>query len=379
MYHDVIDFVRSQFKTNDFIPLHAPTFIGNEKKYVLDTIDSTFVSSVGAFVDRFEKELAEYTNAKRSVAVVNGTSALQVSLRLAGVGEGHEVITQALSFVATANAISYLGAHPLFIDVSKDSMGMSPTALHSFLYNNVDIQGGKAINKATGRVISACVPMHTFGFPCDIQEIVKICKSFNIPVVEDAAESLGSRVDGKHTGTFGLMGTLSYNGNKTITCGGGGSILTNDDLIADQAKYLTTTAKKAHKWDYFHDELGYNFRMPNLNAAMACAQLENLDLFLENKRELAGKYDSFFSSLGIKFRCEKEGTSANYWLMAVELEDRKARDRFLEETNKEGVMTRPIWVPLCDLPMYKDCQRDSLGNTRYLEERIVNIPSSYCQ
>lgn len=379
MYLEIIDFIRDQFKTNEFIPLHVPTFIGNEKKYVTETIESTFVSSVGKFVDRFEKELANYTGSKRSVAVVNGTSALQVALRIAGVRRDTEVITQALSFVATANAISYLCAHPIFVDVDKDTMGMSPSALSSFLEEYIEIKDDKAVNRKSGKVISACVPMHTFGFPCDIDGIVSICKEFNIPVIEDAAESLGSKVGDIHTGNFGVMGTLSYNGNKTITCGGGGSILVNDDSIADHAKYLTTTAKKPHKWDYFHDELGYNFRMPNLNAALACAQLEKLDLFLNNKRKLASRYESYFAEKGIKFRTENQGTTANYWLMAIELENRKERDQFLESTNKEGVMTRPIWVPLCDLPMYKDCQRDALENTRYFEDRIVNIPSSFRQ
>ncbi|MHA7608250.1 LegC family aminotransferase [Elizabethkingia meningoseptica] len=371
-----ISFVRDQYKTDQFIPLHEPRFRGNEKKYLIDTIDSTFVSSVGAFVDKFEIEMQRITGAAKAIAVVNGTSSLQVALRLAGVKTGDEVITQALSFVATANAIAYNSAIPVFLDVDLDTMGLSPKAVEIFLEEFGELREDGCYNKSTNRRIAACMPMHTFGFPVHLNELLKICAKWNIPLVEDAAESLGSYYDGKHTGTIGLLGGFSFNGNKTITCGGGGAIITNNLEIGQHAKYLTTTAKRPHPYEFFHDELGYNFRMPNLNAALACAQLENLETFLVDKRNLASQYAELFNALGVKFRQELPNTKANYWLMCIELEDKGERENFLKITNDRGVMTRPIWTLMYRLPMYEHCQRDAQQNAEYLEERIVNIPSS---
>ncbi len=369
-------FVRDKFNTNEFIPLHVPNFIGNEEKYVGNTIKSTYVSSVGNYVDQFELDLASLIKVKRSVAVVNGTSALQVALRLAGVKKNDEVITQSLTFVATANAIKYNDAHPVFIDVDLDTMGLSPNSVNDFLEEFGEIREDGCYNKFSGRKIAACMPMHTFGFPVHLDELLNVCKKWNIPLVEDAAESLGSEYKNIPTGNFGLVSAISFNGNKIITTGGGGSILTNSDTIADKAKYLTTTAKKPHSYEYFHDELGYNFRMPNLNAALGCAQLENFHLFLENKRCLAKDYSDFFKSNGIKFRSELKDTKANYWLMCIELDNKRDRDMFLKETNELKIMTRPIWNLMHRLPMYKNCQKDSQKNSFFLEDRIINIPSS---
>lgn len=374
-YSSVISFIKEQYNTNDFLPLHSPFFGGNEKKYLLDTIDTTFVSSVGAYVDRFEQMMQQITHTSKAVAVVNGTSGLQVALRLSGVQEGDEVITQALTFVATANAISYLGAIPVFVDVDLDTMGLSPYALEKFLEENAELRDGSCFNKKTGRKFSACVPMHTFGFPVHLDELLRVCNKWDIPVVEDAAESLGSEYKGRQTGSFGELGVFSFNGNKIVTCGGGGAIVTNNAFLGEKGKYLTTTAKVPHPFEYVHDELGYNFRMPNLNAALACAQLEQLDGFLENKRKLALEYKSYFEGNGIQFRTELENTKANYWLMCVELEDKNERDLFLKETNSNQVMTRPIWQLMYRLPMYANCQRDAQVNAEFLEERIVNIPS----
>ena len=342
----------------------------------MDTIDSTFVSSVGAYVNRFEEMMAERAQTTRAVGVVNGTAALQVALRLAGVRQGDEVLTQALTFVATANAIAYNGAEPVFLDVDYDTMGLSPDAVAAFLEANADIREDGCYNKTTNRRIAACVPMHTFGFPVKIKALLKLCDVWGIPIVEDAAESLGSYVNGKHTGSFGLIGTFSFNGNKIVTAGGGGAIVTNNDKLGTQAKHLTTTAKLPHAYEYIHDETGYNYRMPNLNAALVCAQLEQLDHFIALKRTLAANYAGFFEKQGIRFRTENEGTQANYWLMCVELENRDERDRFLKETNSNGVMTRPIWQLMHKLPMYAHCYRDEQKNAVFLEERIINIPSS---
>lgn len=376
VFQPTIDFIKSQFKSEGFIPLHVPHFGGNEKKYLLETIDSTFVSSVGAFVDQFEVMIQEITSAKKGIAVVNGTAGLQVALRLAGVGAGDEVLTQGLTFVATANAITYNNAHPVFLDVDLDTMGLSPMAVSNFLDENAEMREGFCFNKNTNRKIAACMPMHTFGFPVHMDELLTVCNQWNIPVVEDAAESLGSYYKEKHTGTLGKLGAFSFNGNKVVTCGGGGAIITNDEEIGIKAKYLTTTAKKPHPYEFFHDELGYNFRMPNLNAALACGQLEQLDSLLENKRQLASHYVAFFADKGIKFRQELENTKANYWLMCIELENKNDRDSFLKFSNENNVMSRPIWQLMHRLPMYKNCQKDEQNNAQFLEERIVNIPSS---
>lgn len=375
-FNSVISFIKGQYKTESFIPLHVPHFGGNEKKYLLETIDSTFVSSVGAYVDQFELMMQGITQTQKAVAVVNGTAGIQVALRLVGVKAGDEVLTQALTFVATANAIAYQNATPIFLDVDLDTMGLSPRAVADFLEEFGDLREDGCYNKNTGKRISACLPMHTFGFPVHLEELIKVCDAWKIPIIEDAAESLGSFYKGKPTGSFGKLGVFSFNGNKIVTCGGGGAIVSNDVKLGDKAKYLTTTAKIPHAYEYVHDEVGYNYRMPNLNAALACAQLEQLNSFLENKRQLAQEYKSFFEINGIKFRTETPETKANYWLMCVELSDKAERDLFLKTTNANAVMTRPIWQLMYRLPMYENCQRDNQINAEFLEERIVNIPSS---
>ncbi|MFN7119122.1 MAG: LegC family aminotransferase [Saprospiraceae bacterium] len=373
---DIIQFIRAQYPQQDQIYLHEPRFFGNEKQYLLETIDSTFVSSVGPFVERFEQMMAAITHTKRGVAVVNGTAALQVALQLLGVQRDTEVITQALSFVATSNAIAYLGAVPGYADVDLDTMGLSPQALAAFLEAYAEPRETGVYNKKSGRKIAAILPMHTFGHPCRIDELVAIAEKYKIPVVEDAAESLGSYYKNQATGSFGQLGTFSFNGNKTVTCGGGGAIVSQSEALGKTAKHLTTTAKVPHAWEYYHDQLGYNYRMPNLNAALACAQLEQLDAFIKNKRELAGLYQAYFNTKGIKFKTEPADSRANYWLMAIELDNRRERDAFLEATNQQGVYTRPVWTLLHKLPMYATCQHDGLPNSQYLEDRIVNLPSS---
>jgi perosamine synthetase len=376
MNKELIAFFRDRFNTNEFIPLHVPTFSGNEKKYLNECIDSTFVSSVGPFVDEFEELMNQITKTKKTTAVVNGTAGLQVALRLIGVRKNDEVITQALTFVATANAIAYNNAHPIFLDVDLDTMGLSPNAVDNFLEEFGELREDGCYNKKTGRKIAACMPMHTFGFPVHLDELLIVCNRWKIPLIEDAAESLGSEYKGKPTGSFGEVGVFSFNGNKIVTSGGGGAITTNNIELGERAKFLTTTAKEPHSYEYVHNELGYNFRMPNLNAALACAQLEQLDLYLNKKRILAMSYEKFFFSKGIKFRTETKNTKANYWLMCVELENLKERDLLLESTNSNNIMTRPIWKAMDSSPMYKNCQKDELLNTRFLESRIVNIPSS---
>ncbi len=378
MYNPTVQFIRETFNApEEFVPLHAPWFGGNEKKYLLDTIDSTFVSSVGAYVNRFEEMMAEITGAKHAIAMTNGTTALHLALVVAGVQRDEEVITQPLTFVATANAITHAQGIPVFVDVDKDTMGMSPDALAAFLKEFAVVENGITINKQSGRRIAACVPMHTFGFPARIEAIAAICAEYNIALVEDAAESLGSYVGDKHTGTFGLLGTFSFNGNKTVTCGGGGAIVTNDDELAKKAKHLSTTAKIPHPFEFVHDDIGYNYRMPNLNAAVACAQLESLQQILDNKRELANIYASYFADKDIQFVQQTTGTTANYWLNTVVLPNLEARNAFLEATNGQKVMTRPIWHLMNKLPMYAHCQCGPLQNSEWLEERVVNIPSSY--
>jgi perosamine synthetase len=376
MYETAIDFIRSIYGSERVIPLHEPRFIGNEKKYLNDCIDSTFVSSTGKFVDEFEEKIAKYTGAKYAVATSNGTSALHIALLLANVAKNDEVITQPLTFVATCNAISYCGANPIFIDVDKDNMGLSPLSLQAYLKKNAFIKNQQCINNNTGRVIKACVPMHTFGQPCRIDEIKDICDRYYINLIEDAAESLGSYYKNKHTGTFGQMGVMSFNGNKIITAGGGGCIITDDETLAKKAKHLTTTAKVPHKWKYTHDMIGYNYRMPNLNAALLVAQLENLESFLLNKRELAMMYKDFFSDKACHFVEESLHSKSNYWLNTIILKDKEQRDLFLEEANSKGVMIRPVWTLMNKLTMFKHSQCDGLTNVEWLEERVVNIPSS---
>jgi aminotransferase in exopolysaccharide biosynthesis len=375
-YSDVIGFIKNQFDSKAFIPLHEPRFWGNEKKYVADTIDSIFVSSVGVYVDKFELMMSSISGTNKSVAVVNGTSALQVALRLAGVNSGDEVITQALTFIATINAIIYNGAAPIFIDVDIDTMGLSPNSVEAFLEEFGEIREGICYNKKTNRKIAACMPMHTFGFPVHLNELLKVCNKWNIPLVEDAAEAIGSEYHSKPIGSFGKLGVFSFNGNKIVTSGGGGAIVTNDIELGIKAKHLTTTAKIPHPYEYVHDEIGYNFRMPNLNAALVCAQLEQLPTFIESKRTLAQEYNSFFKSKGINFRTELPQTKANYWLMCIELENKHERESFLKVTNENGVMTRPIWQLIFKSPLYSGFQKDAQINAMYLEDRIVNIPSS---
>ena len=376
MYKEIVNFIKDKFNSDEFIPLHVPTFKGNEKKYLEDCINSTYVSSVGEYVNLFESMINKLTKTKKTTAVVNGTAALQVALRLVGVKTGDEVITQALTFVATANAIKYNNAHPIFLDVDIDTMGLSPKAVELFLEENGDLREEGCFNKLTGKRISACMPMHTFGFPIHLDELIRVCNKWNIPIVEDAAESLGSEYKGIPTGGFGEVGAISFNGNKIVTSGGGGAIVTNNIKLGEKAKFLTTTAKQPHSYEYIHNELGYNFRMPNLNAALACAQLEQLNGFLKNKRILATSYKEYFTEKGINFRTEAENTKANYWLMCIELNNRSDRDLFLKQTNSSNIMTRPIWQLMNRLPMYKDCYIDNQKNAIYLEDRIVNIPSS---
>ena len=377
MFKEIVKFIREQFDSPEaFIPLHEPRFIGKEKEYVMDAIDSTFVSSVGAYVDKFEELVAKKSGAKYAIATSNGTSALHIALLMAGVQPNDEVITQPLTFVATGNAISYANAKCVFLDVDRDTMGLSPRKLRIFLEDNARVRAGVVYNKKTNARLAACMPMHTFGFPCRIDEIVAICNEFNIPVVEDAAESLGSTYKGKYTGTFGKLGVYSFNGNKTITSGGGGVIITDDEKLAKLAKHITTTAKVPHKWDYEHDMVGYNYRMPNLNAALACAQLEQLDSFINNKRELALIYAEFFKERSIDFVLENSDSYSNYWLMAVILKDLDQRNDFLKITNDQKVMTRPIWKLMNKLVMFKDCQVEDISNAEWLEERVVNITSS---
>ncbi len=381
-YQNIINFIQKTYNTTDFIPLHEPRFRGNEKKYLNECIDSTFVSSVGKFVDLFEQKIAEYTGAKYAVAAVNGTAALHIALLLAGVKQYDEVITQPLTFIATANAITYTGAKPIFVDVDRDTMGLSPESLKEFLYKKtvkfIDGITGKVecINRITKRRISAVVPMHTFGHPTRIDEIKELCDEYGITLVEDAAESLGSFYKEKHTGTFGKLGILSFNGNKTITTGGGGMIITDDEKLAKLAKHLTTQAKVPHKWNYEHDYIGYNYRLTNLAAALGVAQIEQLPEIIKSKRELANRYIDFFKDTEIEFCKEPKNSKSNYWLNAVILKDRTERDKFLEYTNENGVMTRPIWELMNRLPMFKDSQCENIENAEWLADRVVNIPSS---
>ena len=373
-------FVRELYQSKEkFVPLHVPVFNGKEKEYLLETIDSTFVSSVGKYVDQVESLLADYTKTSKVIAVVNGTAAIQVALRLVGVSPGDEVITQALTFVATANSIAYNGAKPVFVDVDKDTMGLSPKALEDFLEEHGERRDQGVYNRKTGKRISAVLPMHTFGFMCRVSEIQAICNEWGIPCVEDAAEALGSQSEGKSAGSFGSLGAFSFNGNKIITAGGGGVIVSNDIDLGTKAKYLTTTAKRPHSFEYFHDELGYNFRMPNVNAALLLAQLEKLEEYRIAKSSVYREYQNFFKTNfeDAELMPIPETTSQwNYWLMSVQLENREARDVFLNATNSQGVMTRPIWQLMYKLPMYSDCQRDNQLNAEFLEDTIVNIPSS---
>ena len=376
-FKKITDFIREWYGGGDFIPLSVPVFAGNEKKYLNECIDTTFVSSVGKFVDRFEEDIAKFTGCKRAVVCVSGTNALHISLMLAGVERGDEVLTQALTFIATCNALSYIGAVPVFIDVDRDTIGLSPAAVRNWLEKNAEIKDNQCFNKNTHRRVKACVPMHTFGHPVHLDELVEVCNEYHIELVEDAAESIGSLYKGKHTGTFGKIGALSFNGNKTITTCGGGMMLFNDEKLGAYAKHITTQAKIPHRWEFRHDHIGYNYRMPNINAALGCAQLENIDSYIESKRQTAEAYKEFFKNVpDIKFFSEPDDCRSNYWLNAIILKDKDMQQDFLQFSNDNGVMTRPIWELMNRLPMFEQCQNDGLENTIYFADRVVNIPSS---
>ena len=376
MFNPLIRFIRDQYRTDEFIPLHAPVFRGRERELVLDTIDSTFVSSVGAYVDRFEKDMAAFTASPRAVAVMNGTAALHIALKLADVAPGDLVVTQSLTFVATCNAIAYCNAEPLFVDVDRHTLGLSPTALEAWLSEHALIDDqGDCRTRVGHRRIRACLPMHTFGHPVELDALVAVCERWHLVLVEDAAESLGSYYKGRHTGNFGKIGVLSFNGNKIMTTGGGGMLLT-DEVTGTRAKHLTTTAKIPHPYEFVHDEVGYNYRLPNLNAALGVAQLEQLPAFIESKRALAARYIEFFKNSALQPIIEPEGCRSNYWLNGVVCEDAAHRDALLKSTNDAGLMTRPIWALMTRLPLYANALRGHLGNAEWLEARVVNLPSS---
>ncbi len=361
------------------VALHEPSFTGNEWLYLKECLDSTFVSSVGKFVDRFEVELAAFTGAKHAVAMVNGTAALHIALKLAGVKADDEVLIPALTFVATANAVAYCNATPHFVDSEARTLGVDASKLRDYLTRHTEQRADQCVNHATGRVIRALVPMHAFGHPVDLDGLLAVAHDFNLALVEDAAESLGSTYHGRHTGTFGLMGTLSFNGNKTITTGGGGAILTNDAELARHAKHLTTTAKLPHAWEYRHDEIGYNYRMPNLNAALGCAQLEQLPVMLAAKRELFQLYKAAFAPVaGVKLMAEPEQCQSNYWLQTLLLDAKleNQRDALLKTSNDAGFMTRPAWILMHELTPFKDCPRMDLAGAQLLLKGLINIPSS---
>lgn len=376
MFNQLIDFIRDTYCTKELVALHSPVFSGNESRYVQETIESTFVSSVGAFVDRFEHDIATYTASVGAVATVNGTAALHIALKLAGVVCGELVITQALTFVATCNAISYCGAQPVLLDVDQQTLGLSPKAVSAWLESEAYRDDeGMCRHRESDKIIRACVPMHTFGHPVDLCGLQAVCNQWGIALVEDSAESLGSFYQGQHTGTFGKLSALSFNGNKIMTTGGGGMILCQDVDLAKRAKHITTTAKVPHAFEYVHDQLGYNYRLPNINAALGCAQLEQLSYFLEQKRALATRYADFCESSELIFVREPEGCRSNYWLQAVICHDREMRDDLLSQTNAAKVMTRPVWQLMHRLPMYDHCLRDDLAQSQWLEDRVVNLPS----
>lgn len=362
----------------EFIPLHEPSFNEKELEYVSDCIRTGWVSSVGKYVDEFEKRLVEYTGVKRAVAVVNGTAALHISLKVAGVQANEEVFIPSLTFIATANAVSYLQAVPHFIDVSEKTLGLDPSKLEKYIKEIGQMSNGELINKKTGRVIRAVVPMHTFGHPVDLESLIEVCERFNLILVEDAAESLGSFYKGKHTGGYGLVSALSFNGNKIITTGGGGAILTNNEKLADYAKYITTTAKIPHRWEYRHDEIGYNYRMPNINAALGCAQMEKLEGFIGAKRKLTKCYGEIFNKIsGADLFTEPTFGTSNYWLQTILIDPEKYnRNEILEQLNDEGTMARPIWTPMHKLTPYINCPKDNLQVTEELNKCVINIPST---
>jgi perosamine synthetase len=374
---DILGEIRALFHSSDAIPLHAPVFVGNEKQYLSQCVDSTFVSYVGPFVAQFDQMVREFTGSAHAVSMVSGTAALHVGLLALGVKAGDEVLTQALTFVATTNAISYTGAHPVFIDSDKETLGMCPAALAAFLRSNTFVGGdGQCYNSTTKRRIAACLPVHVFGHPCKIDELQAVCADHRIELIEDAAESLGSYFKGKHTGTFGKVGTLSFNGNKTITTGGGGMLLTDDPKVAAFARHISTTAKQPHPWEFLHDMVGYNYRLSNVGAALGCAQMENLNRILASKRDTAAHYRRVFRAMNVDFVDEPQHSQSNFWLNSIILRDRAQRDLLLTTAHQAGVMVRPIWTLMSKLPMYSSCQRDALTNATWFEDRVVNLPSS---
>ncbi len=376
MYESIFDFIQQQYGNKSNIPLHEPCFCGEEKNYLADCIDSTFVSSVGKYVDKFEQAITDFTGSRHAIAVVNGTQALFVALKALNIDSACEVLTQSLTFVATANAIHYTGASPVFLDIDQTTLGLSPEAVKNFLQNHTEMQQGHRLNKITRRKIAACLPMHTCGHPCQIEALQAICEENGIYLIEDAAESLGSRTAKKHTGTFGCVGTFSFNGNKIITTGGGGMLVTDDAELAQSLRHLTTTAKVPHPWEFIHDEIGYNFRLPNINAALGLAQMEQLPLFLKNKRELATSYRKFFSESEIKYLDEPAGSQSNFWLNTIMLPTEEQKEAFLEQANQQEIGARSLWRPMHLLEMYRHCQRDAQANAEHVYRRAVNIPSS---
>lgn len=374
--HSIIEFIKNKFNNQEFVPLHSPLFVGNEKKYINDSIDSTYVSSVGAYVDKFEEMVKTFTGSKYAIATVNGTSALHISLILSGVKKNDLVLTQPFTFISTCNAISYIGAEPYFLDIDSNTLGLSASKLQKFLEEDTIKINDEIFEKKSKRRISACVPMHTFGHPCEIDTIVKLCNDYGIKVIEDAAESFGSKYKDKQTGTYGLFGVFSFNGNKIITSGGGGIIITNDDILGPLAKHMTTQAKISHKWEFKHDAIAYNYRMPNINAAIACAQFEQIDLYIKKKRELSKIYEDFFQNSSPFFIKEPKNAISNYWLNSLVFNNLTERDSFLSFSNANGVMTRPSWEMINKLEIYKNCRTGDLTNANYYSDRIVNIPSS---
>ncbi|HEY3277772.1 MAG TPA: LegC family aminotransferase [Syntrophorhabdaceae bacterium] len=375
----IVKAIRSVIPESGAVALHEPCFRGNEWAYLKDCLDSTFVSYVGAYVDKFESMLAEFTGTKRAVAVVNGTAALHIALKLAGVEPGDEVLVPALTFVATANAVTYCGAIPHFIDSEEGTLGVDPHKLADYLKDAVRMSSGESFNKFTGRRIRAIVPVHVFGHPVDMDPLMEACREYSIEVVEDAAEALGSYYKGEHTGNKGKISVLSFNGNKTITTGGGGAILSNDEKLASHAKYITSTAKVPHRWEYTHDYIGYNYRLPNINAAVGCAQMEQLPGFLKQKRHLTGLYEKAFEGIGgIRLFLEPPLARSNYWLNALVLDEIYAgtRDELLDYTNNNGIMTRPAWTLINKLVPFKDCPAMDLSCAERLAKRLINIPSS---
>ncbi|WP_285397565.1 LegC family aminotransferase [Lysinibacillus sp. fls2-241-R2A-57] len=367
----------NQLYRKNFVPLHEPTFNEKEVEYVTDCVKTGWVSSVGSYVTRFEEDLAKFVGVKRAVAVVNGTAALHIALKIVGVESNDEVLLPSLTFIATANAVSYLQAIPHFVDVNEETLGVDPFKLEKYLEEIAELRQGELYNKQTNRRIKALLPMHTFGHPCMMDELITLCEKYKLILIEDAAESLGSYYKGKHTGTFGKVSAMSFNGNKIITTGGGGAILTNDEELADYAKHLTTTAKVPHRWEFIHDEIGFNYRMPNINAALGCAQLEKMPEYIKQKRNLTKFYENLVANFeGIRLFREPFNTQSNYWLQAILLDEHYNRDEILGFLNEQGVMSRPIWTPMHELEMFIQCPKMDLAVTERLKQRVINIPST---